>query len=166
MQSIFYAFSNCFLVFRPGGKVCRIFEYLFEYKARQKWENFDFRNENEYNSMMNGIFQKLIELKCFRQPNIYIRLEIDDSQKETIVIFFKDQCEFKIAQNEDGFQCGSPFERKFSPTIRYNNRDEKLAKTSGLVIHISHRMQTISKPYHYVAFNGNTYASILNAVLT
>lgn len=94
--------ARCFLDFNPGGCVCRILEYLFEFKSQHKWESFNFQNNDLNIELLKGVLNKLIELKFFRQPTAFIRPEIDNTQKEKIVGILKEKyhCEITLSENE------------------------------------------------------------------
>lgn len=94
--------NRCFLDFKPGGSLCYIFYTIYRYKLDQSCGKVEFRTESEKNGIeiAFAITQKLIEQKCIRLPNTFIRPEVDENLRQKVTNFLKArQC--KITEHEN-----------------------------------------------------------------
>ena len=71
---------KCFMDFKPGGGLCRIFESVFKFKSDQGWRRFDFQSPSRMDrnvEMFMGIEKFLVNHKCFVEPNVFFNPEVD-----------------------------------------------------------------------------------------
>lgn len=87
---------RCFYDFKPGGGLCHMFATMYRYKAEQRLEKFEFNlietpcKDNDPNIKMTvEIEAKLIDVKCFRLPTVYIRPEVSDEVRDRITDILK-----------------------------------------------------------------------------
>lgn len=90
--------------FKPGGGLCRILEAVCKFKSDQGWRNLNFQSPSRMDRNMEMLMQigKALELhKCFIQPNVFIRHEVDkvtrDKLKDIIV-----RHQGKLTETEQG----------------------------------------------------------------
>lgn len=84
---------RCFLDFKEGGSLCTIFSNMYRYKTDQRWRKFEFnvtkaqaRKDKDPNSQLFvEIETALIEAECLRLPVVYIRPEVDEELRESII---------------------------------------------------------------------------------
>ncbi|KAF7491476.1 SWI/SNF complex subunit SMARCC2 [Sarcoptes scabiei] len=72
--------AKYFLDFKAGGKLCRIFEFVFKFKSEQGWRRLDFQSpsRSERNSEMFSSLIKYLQTQTnLVEPHIYILPEVD-----------------------------------------------------------------------------------------
>lgn len=71
---------KCFIDFKSGGKLCRIFEFVFKFKTEQGWRRFDFQSQSRMDrnvEMFIGLYKFLQTNQCLIEPHVYILPEVD-----------------------------------------------------------------------------------------
>lgn len=71
---------KCFIDFKPGGKLCRIFEFVFKFKFEQQWRRVDLQSPSRMDrnvEMFVGLYKFLQSNQCLIEPNVYILPEVD-----------------------------------------------------------------------------------------
>lgn len=98
---------RCFYDFKPGGSLCHIFATMYRYRAEQCSEKIEFglttksNNDNDRSiALATEIEEKLIDVKCFRLPTVYIRPEVDHEARERIIDILKKR-QGEVTENEE-----------------------------------------------------------------
>lgn len=71
---------KCFMDFKPGGKLCRIFECMYKFKTEQGWRRFDLTTASRMDrniEMVIGIHKYLQTNNYLNEPHVYILPEVD-----------------------------------------------------------------------------------------
>ncbi|OTF78359.1 hypothetical protein BLA29_006597, partial [Euroglyphus maynei] len=71
---------KCFIDFKPGGKLCRIFEFVFKFKTEQGWRRVDLQSPSRMDrnvEMFVGLYKFLLSNQCLTEPQVYIMPEVD-----------------------------------------------------------------------------------------